>query len=98
MSFHYVPVWQMAWNALTSVTFRIAPTGVMMIMPSLTMMMTMTMMTRTAMAGKGLVVTYRVVSKEAELVTGKKPLVLLNQLLRITCASRSYSTSRQVYQ
>ena len=52
------------------------------------------------MAGKGLVMKYRVVSKEAELVTGKKniSLVLLNQLLRITCASRSYSTSLQVYQ
>ena len=63
------------------------------------MKMTMTMTMRTAMAGKGLVMKYRVVSKEAELVTGKKnSLVLLNQLLRITCASRSYSTSQQVYQ
>ena len=94
MSFHYVPVWQMAWNALTSVAFRIAPTGVMMIMSSLTMTMTM----RTAMAGEGLVMKYRVVSKEVELVTGKNLLVLLNQLLRITCASCSYSTSQQVYQ
>ena len=54
---------------------------------------------RTAMAGKGLVMKYRVVSKEAEIVTGKNTsLVLLNQLLRITCESRSYSTSQQVYQ
>ena len=32
VSFLHVPAWQMAWNALTSVPFRIAPTGVMMIM------------------------------------------------------------------
>ena len=71
-----------------------------MVMSSLTMKMTMTMTMRTAMAGKGLVMKYRVVSKEVELVTGKKKisLVLLNQLLRITCATRSYSTSQQVYQ
>ena len=51
------------------------------------------------MAGKGLVMKYRVVSEEAELVTGKKiSLVLLNQLLPITCKSHSYSTSQQVYQ
>ena len=64
------------------------------------MKMTMTMTMKTAMAGKSLVMKYRVVSKEAELVTGKKniSLVLLNRLLRITCASRSYSTSQQVYQ
>ena len=68
----------------------------MMMMPSLTMTMTM----RTAITGKALVMKYRVVSKEVKLVTGKKNifLVLLNQPLRITCASRSYSTSRQVYQ
>ena len=48
------------------------------------------------MAGKGLVMKYRLVSKEAELVTGKNvSLVLLNHLLRIICASRSYSTSRK---
>ena len=88
----------MAGNVLTSVALRIAPTGVMMIESSLTMKMTMTMTMRTAMAGKGLVMKYRVVSEEAELVTGKKiSLVLLNQLLRITCESRSYSTSQQVY-
>ena len=34
VSFLHVPVWQMAWHALTSVAFRIAPTGVMMIMSS----------------------------------------------------------------
>ena len=68
----------MAWDALTSVAFRIAPTGVMMIMSSLTMKMTMTMTMRTAMAGKGLVMKYRVVSKEAELIKGKHiSLVLL---------------------
>ena len=70
-------------NQLSSVALRIAPTGVMMIMSSLTMKMTMTMTMRTAMAGKGLVMKYRVVSKEAELVTGKKIfpyIVLLNQL------------------
>ena len=38
------------------------------------MKMTMTMTMRTAMAGKALVMKYRVVSKEAELVTGKKYL------------------------
>lgn len=63
------------------------------------MKMTMTMTMRTAIAGKALVIKYRVASKEVELVTGKNiSLVLLNQLLRITCVSRSYSTSRQVYQ
>ena len=67
VSFHRVPLWQMAWNALTSVAFRIAPTGVMIMM---SMMMTMTM--RTAVAGKGLVIKYRVVCKEVEPVTGKK--------------------------
>ena len=56
----------------------------------------MTMTIRTGMAGKGLVMKYRLVSKEAELVTGKNiSLVLLNQLLRIICASRSYSTCRK---
>ena len=59
-------------NVLTSVALRIAPTTVMMIDSSLTMKMTMTMTMRTAMAGKGLVMKYRVVSEEAELVTGKK--------------------------
>ena len=43
-----------------------------MIMSSLTMEMTMTMTMRAAMAGKGLVMKYRVISKEAELVTGKE--------------------------
>ena len=62
----------MAWDALTSVAFRIVTTGAMMIMSSLTMKMTMTMTMRTAMAEKGLVMKYRVVSEEAELVTGKK--------------------------
>ena len=62
----------MAWDALTSVAFRIAPTGVMMIMSSLTMKMAMTMTMRTTMAGKGLVMKYRVVSKEVDLVTVKK--------------------------
>ena len=75
VSFLHVPAWQMAWNALTSVAFRIAPTGVMMIMSSLTIKMTITMTMRTAMAGKGLVMKYRVVSKEAELVTRKKHLL-----------------------
>ena len=71
----------------------------MMIISSLTMKMTMTMTMRTAMAGKGLVMKNRVVFKEVELVTGKKiSLVLLNQLLCITYASRSSSTSQQVYQ
>ena len=65
----------MAWNALTSVALRIAPTGVMMIMSSLTMTITMIMTMRTAMPGKGLVMKYRVVSKEAEIVTGKKYLL-----------------------
>ena len=97
VSFLHVPAWQMAWNALTTVAFRIAPTGVMMIMSCLTMKMTMTM--RTPMADKGLVMKYHVVSKEAELVTGKNiSLVLLIQLLRLTCASCSYGSSRQVYQ
>ena len=78
VSFLHVPVWQMAWDALTSVAFRIVTTGAMMIMSSLTMKMTMTMTMRTAMAGKGLVMKYRVVSKEAELITGKHiSLVLL---------------------
>ena len=97
VSFLHVPAWQMAWNALTSVAFRIAPTGVMMIMSCLTMKMTMTM--RTPMADKGLIMKYCVVSKETELVTGKNiSLVLLIQLLCLTCASCSYGTSRQVYQ
>ena len=42
---------------------------------------------------------YRVVCKDVELVQEKNiSLFLLNQLLRITCVSRSYSTSRPVYQ
>ena len=50
-------------------------------------------------AGKALVMKYRVVCKDVELVQEKNiSLVLLNQLLHITCVSRSYSTSRQVYQ
>ena len=65
----------MAGNVLTSVALRIAPTGEMMIESSLTMKMTMTMTMRTAMAGKDLVMKYRVVSEEAELVTGKKKLL-----------------------
>ena len=73
VSFHRVPLWQMTWNALTSVAFRVAPTGVMMMMmSSLTMKMTMTMTMRTAIAGKAVVIKYPVVSKEVELVTGKK--------------------------
>ena len=42
---------------------------------------------------------YRMVCKDVQLVQEKNiSLVLLNQLFRITCVSRSYSTSRQVYQ
>ena len=64
-------------------------------MSYLTMKMTMTMRT----AGEALVMNYRVVCKDVELVQEKNvSLFLLNQLLRITCVSRSYSTSRQVYQ
>ena len=62
----------------------------------LMMKMTMTMTMRTAIAGKAFVMKYRVAFKEVELVTGKNiSLVLLNQLLRITCVSRS---PQQVYQ
>ena len=68
-------------------------------MSCLTINMTMTMTMRTAIAGKALVVKYRVTSKEVKQVTGKNiSLVLLNQLSRITCVSRSCSTSRYVYQ
>ena len=68
-------------------------------MSRLTMNLTMTMTMRTALSAKALVIKYRVASKEVELVTGKNiSFVLLNLLLRITCVSRSYSTSQQVYQ
>ena len=61
--------------------------------------MKMTMTMRTGIAGEALVMKYRMVCKDVELVQKKKiSLVLLNQLLRITCVSRSYSTSRQVHQ
>ena len=61
--------------------------------------LTMTMTMRTGIAGEALVMKYRMVSKDVELVQEKNiSLVLLNQLLRITCVSCSYSTSRQVYQ
>ena len=67
-----------------------------MMMSYLTMKITMTM--RTGIAGEALVMKYRMVCKDVELVQEKNiSLVLLNQLLRITCVSRSYSTSRQVY-
>ena len=66
-----------------------------MMLSYLTMKMPMTMRT----AGEALVMKYRVVCKDVELVQEKNiSLVLLNQLLHITCVSRSYSTSRQVYQ
>ena len=66
-------------------------------MSYLTMKMTMTM--RTAIAGEALVMKYRVVCKDVELVQEKNiSLVLLNQLLGITRVSCSYRTSRPVYQ
>ena len=69
VSFHHVPVRQLAWIALTSVAFRIAPTGVMM--SYLTMTMTMTMAMRNATPGKALVIKCCVASDEVELVIGK---------------------------
>ena len=61
-----------------------------MMMSCLMMKMTMTMTIRTAIAGKAFVIKYCVAFKEVKLVTGKNiSLVLLNQLLRITCVSRS---------
>ena len=69
----------------------------MTMMSYLAMKMTMTM--RTGIAGEAHVMKYRIDCKDVELVQEKNiSLVLLNQLLRITCVSRSYSTSRQVYQ
>lgn len=63
-----------------------------MMMLCLMMKMTMT----TAIAGKAFVMKYRVAFKEVKLVTAKNmSLILLNQLLRITCVSRS---SQEVYQ
>ena len=59
------------------------------------MKMTMTMTMKTAIPGKALVIKCCFASDEVELVTGK--IVLLNELLRITCVIRSYSSSRQVY-
>ena len=63
VSFLHVLVRQLA--------FRIAPTGVMIIMSNLTMKMTMTMTMRTAIQGKALVIKCCVTSDEVELVTGK---------------------------
>ena len=72
--------------------------GVMIMMSYLTMKVTMTMTMKTAIPGKALVIKCCFASDEVELVTGKNiSLVLLNQLLRITCVIRSYSSSRQVY-
>ena len=63
------------------------------------MKMTMTVTMRTAIAGKALVIKYRVAFERSRAGYRKNiSLVLLNQLLRITCVSRSYRTSRQVYQ
>lgn len=57
-----------------------------MMMLCLMMKMTMT----TAIVGKAFAMKYRVAFKEVKLVTGKNiSLVLLNQMLRITCVSRS---------
>ena len=58
VSFHHVPVRQLV--------FRIAPTGVMIMMSYLTMTMTM----RTATPSKALVIKCCVASDEVELVTG----------------------------